>query len=444
MQLEGSGSSSAGPKRGGGHKPVRQGPPVFQDWDRPSGGSRPSAPAPVQRPPTYTDNDRWLKSTAPVFDMNAVKQAQERLKAAELTAQTAPNYSSYTEPEARVVTEFHKTTPEEAAKIPDVLWGKEDSKLDLDPEALRAKARNTLDHALRAQREHALGLDGMGKKTVGKVDQMTWEEYEALPAKQKAAVDFNTALVRAVNRDKAMQDEYKPNETQRSTYDDSIEKIFGEDGGSDLYAPETLAVLRQIKLEDTSADLDDFLGLNAAITEKDLKHLKIEQGPTIWEAEANPVQRDRYNLTENLATSTQKLEQALAMGRQALSNINRETLIDRNSDVEQILGGIAKAPKEMTGFGSPMRPNGDKTMDGYFQEAFEALSNKANAKDTDAILGTIKRDLFKPGEFEAFMAYADARSANAQRFNLNLEQNDGVSYRKPEYFRKMLGLEGSQ
>jgi hypothetical protein len=46
-----------------------------------------------------------------------------------------------------------------------------------------------------------------------------------------------------------------------------------------------------------------------------------------------------------------------------------------------------------------------------------------------------------PEEFDAFLAYADARSGNAARYGLDLGDAEDVKYRSPEKFRELLGLE---
>lgn len=433
-QLEGGSSGTSG----GSGKKRPAGPPL-------PGRNRPAPSQPTRSgPPIFSGTphrenvsiERMVRSTTP-FDMTQVADARAQLQELLTAKPNTSDPSHYLDNmEGHIASPYQVRTPEQAEEYRTQLNGGKDQQAEID------KARVTLEHSLRAQREHALGLDRAKPRVAGEVEAMTWEKYNALPEKQKAAIDFNTALVRAVRRDTNLQERYKATDQEKATYGEAVESMFGEDGGSDIYAPETVALLKQIEFDDTSADLDDFLGLHSAITAADLKHLKVEQGPTVFEAEANPVQLDRYQNAEALATSTQQLEMKLAQGRQFLDNIGRTTTTERNEHVD-LLGGISKQPGELLGFGAALDERGQKTLDGFFQEGFEALANKANAKDTDEILGTISAEL-SPSEMDAFKTYVEARVANAQRFNLAMGPTKGVKYRKPEEFLNLFNPKGAQ
>mgnify|MGYP000370241441 CR=1 FL=1 len=118
------------------------------------------------------------------------------------------------------------------------------------------EAQAKLDAALRARRVEALKVPGEEPAPEGskpkpgniakQTEPMTWEDYNALTPLRRSAVDYNTSLTRAVRRDRQMQDEYSPGDQQREAYDKTVARLFGEDGGSDWYAPETVALLQQI------------------------------------------------------------------------------------------------------------------------------------------------------------------------------------------------------
>lgn len=294
----------------------------------------------------------------------------------------------------------------------------------------------------RTLRKDALGEKG---EKHGKVKRMTYEQYAALDPMEKAAIDFNTMLVRAVRKDKHNQEEYDPTPAEVTTYDDTVERLFGEDRGSKLYAPETLGVLDQIKFRDESADLDDFLKLKAAITKRDLKNIEapsldfISEGLQPAPTEPAPARAD---LTQMLASRTQlMLQESLDRGNQLLQTTQQTAAVNRNEAVT-LLGGFANTPAAAPGYGAAVDEAGHKTMDGYFQESLEALARDESARDasTDKILSDMRATLSRPGEFEKFLAYADSFSANAQRFDDSLGAVEGVQYRTPEQFRELLGL----
>lgn len=289
----------------------------------------------------------------------------------------------------------------------------------------------------RTLRERSLG-------DAGKVQPMTWEEYNKLSDDQRAAVDFNTMLTKAVKRDTRLQDKYESTVTdkERSQYDLTVEKMFGEGQGSDLYAPETMAVLQQVKFDDRGADLDDFLGLQAAITEKDLKFLKPTETPQAVQLSGlSDIELDRVQLSQDLAESTQDMQASLAAGQDLMASMNQMAKQDRSFFLDQ-LGGITKeAPPPMAGYGT------DETSS-YFQQAFDMLAQPSvvgNKDLRDQLLANVYTDSQREDggfNYNAFLDYADTRSSMATRYDAPLGQADGVKYRTPEEFRKLLGLEG--
>ena len=359
------------------------------------------------------------------FDLNRVDTAESVLASAKEESE-APRYGGYIQAPANTYQPYSTAEPAPT------------------PEDKVAAANSELYQARRDERRHAIGADVQGPYQTGKpapgageVKQMTQEQYDALSDKERAAVDFNSMLVKAVRRDTKMADTYNPSPDEKTTYDAAINRIFGEDGGSEIIAPETVAVLNQIGFEDKTADLDDFLNLTAAINQKDLKDLKQVAGPTIGESQMNSVELNNYSLNETLATSTLQMEEALVRGNQLLSDITRTALLDRQDRVD-LLGGIPRtearlADRDIVGFG------GDEVSQ-YFQRGFEILANSENKGDQDQVLATMAAEL-SPSELNAFMQYADSRSGMATEYGIPLGGAEGVKYRTPEQFRTMLGLD---
>lgn len=315
--------------------------------------------------------------------------------------------------------------------------------------------RELLDRRLEFQQ--ALGNNVQGPKDpaqlqdlgVPETRRLTWEEYQALGPRQRAAVDFNAMLVQAVRKDRRLQGKYDATEEQRAKYDSSVEEMFGPDRGSETYAPETVGLLRQIGYDNDSADLDDFLGLGAAITSSDLddlKHLKqllpSEDAPAPTGGQLEPLEGTAAIRLENvrdLAASTQKMEAALAESTRLLQSMGKMSTLDRSGYVNTI-GGRGGDPKPLTGYGAPAI--GDSTtIDGMFQGYFEALANKD--EDSKALLAGLNQD-FAPDELDAFMTYAQNRSRNADVYGLDLGASPEVRYRTPEQMLKLLGLDSSK
>lgn len=308
---------------------------------------------------------------------------------------------------------------------------KENSTSKAERELQKEKGREEAYDAARLERAKILGVSDDSPTAAPELQELTADQYNKLTGRQKAAVDYNTILSEAVAKDLANQDEYKNVKgLARKTYDVAAEELFGKDRGSDLYAPETLAVLRQLNLKDELADLDDYLGLKTAITEDDLGALASDANRGRSNI-MNGSDMDRADYVGGLADKTEKLQQSLAEGNKMLQNFNTSSLADRVTDIGR-LGGNPDEVDAQLGFGTG-------EVDQYFQGAFDVLGNAENEKDRDQILSVMKSEL-KPDELDAFFQYADVRSKTAAQYNLPLGATEGVKYRTPDEFRKILGL----
>lgn len=333
----------------------------------------------------------------------------------------------------------------------------------------------------RAVRQDVLGIDQKAEPTygnrtvkkpaapgVGKIEERGDAWYNALSDRERAAVDFNTMLVDAVKKDLANQKAYNPTDNQRDSYDAYVTQMFGKDRGSKLYAPETMSLLLKLGrqdadgewngLQDTDADLDDFLGLNAAITADDISNLDLnvpertglmasvvrDQG---FESGTLPSQQYRLELSRQLADKTAMLQDSLAKGNAMLDTIYATSLVSRN-DVLKEVGGLVNTPKVMLGYReSQHNPDGTvKNLNTFYRDAFDLFADKkTKQEDRDAALAQISSPLTQD-EWQGFWEYADQRSANALRFGTQLTDTklaDGskMHQRSPQEFRELLGLD---
>lgn len=301
------------------------------------------------------------------------------------------------------------------------------------------KSQDALD---RAAREKALGLEG---RTTAAADvarstkAMTFEEYNALGDRQRAAVDYNTQIADAVSRDLENQDKYKDVSVgARENYDTRLKEMFGEDGGSDLYAPETLAVLSQLKLDDKLADMDDFLGLKVAITEDDLGMLTDDAGNIGRSAIESPRDDGRYDMINRVVDRSQNLQDALGRGNKLLEDFNTSALMARETELgdfgAKFIGPSTRAP----GWGASSTADGESTLDGTFQSAFDLLAAKNSTVSADEVLADIRAN-FTPEQQEAFFSYAKTRGNNAKTYGKELGQTAQVDYKKPDEFLELFG-----
>lgn len=327
----------------------------------------------------------------------------------------------------------------------------------------------------RGIRQDMLGIDRTPEPTygnrnakrpaapgVGKIQEMGDDWYNALSDREKAAVDFNTLLVDAVKKDLANQKAYDPTSNQKDSYDAYVEEMFGKDRGSTLYAPETVGLLMKLGrndkngewngLRDSDADLDDFLGLNAAITADDLTNIDLNvpeatgvvAGLTRSQELENgtlPSGQYRVELSRMLADRTATMQESLAKGNAMLDTIYSTSLVSRN-DILKEIGGLSNTPKTMLGYGETKRreDGGADNIDTYFRDAYDLIADKATKDERDAVLARISSPL-KPDEWQQFWEYADQRSANALRFGTPLTDTKEVNPRSPQEFRAYLGLD---
>lgn len=325
------------------------------------------------------------------------------------------------------------------------------------PEASLMEKTEPVEDKERKGRVEDLGLYGKdalhGPAEPAKVEEMTTDDYLKLTPKQRAAVDFNTILSSAVENDKAKQDQYIKNGIEDDTaYETRSRELFGEDRGSETFAPETLAVLSKLKLDDKLADLDDYLGLQVAITEDDLellnsdpvnktmqKVLDLPVGVTGAPGGTEPEDTSgRADYANSVANKTRDLQETLAKGNDLLQSFGSTVQRDIAGDAGRIGGDVDK-PDRALGFG------GNK-LDETFRDYYNILALKDGSVEAtpEDVLNDARANL-APEALESFFSYAETRSRNAKEYGMDLGDRkdfDGeVEFRKPEEFRKLLGLE---
>lgn len=294
--------------------------------------------------------------------------------------------------------------------------------------------------AARAATEQQLGLNGPKRN---KVYQMSDDEYLALSPRQRAAIDFNTALVTAVRQDKRNQEKYQQASTdssseavsgensisdeQRKLYESDIESMFGKGRDSDMYAPATVALLKDIGYENANADLDDFLNLKVAITDKDLKNFTDLTPKTGGKQVASPLFAEQALLSDK---TQMRLQEIIKQGELILGN-TYQTLTQSRSNETSSYGGLVPPMKNTAGF-TPGDPLTEK-----FQTAFEQLGASKEMVSPES-LGALNQWWTQAGvDPDTFWTYVNQRIDQAAVEGGTL---GSVGY-QPDEMRKLLGLE---
>ena len=174
----------------------------------------------------------------------------------------------------------------------------------------------------------------------GRFEEMTWEDYNTLDPETRAAVDANTLLREAVDKDTALVTQFDSNKDGRLSYaegrkhyaarDDknygnNYHRVFNRGGNVDYnkprdsdvgelndltYAPNTLAVLNMLDLNDKRGVIDDYLNGTAFVNADDIKekrHVR-KEGKTDYTYDAGG--RDALNVavTEGMQRVTQEFD----------------------------------------------------------------------------------------------------------------------------------------
>ncbi len=174
----------------------------------------------------------------------------------------------------------------------------------------------------------------------GRFEEMTWDEYNSLDPETRAAVDANTLLRDAVDKDTALVTQFDSNKDGRLSYaegrkhyaakDDknygnNYHRVFNRGVNVDnnrtqasevgelndlTYAPNTLAVLNMLDLNDKKGVIDDYLNGTAFINADDIsekRHVR-KEGKTSYTYDAGG--RDALNVavTEGMQRVTQEFD----------------------------------------------------------------------------------------------------------------------------------------
>lgn len=282
---------------------------------------------------------------------------------------------------------------------------------------------------------------------------MTWDEYEALSADQKAAVDFNTLLVEA--READLGGTASLTSAERETYNANVEKIFGKEGGSETLAPKTVELLSKIDFSAVGQDLDEFLSLERGITSEELENFKfsdkdIQTLQVLTQAGA-PTSGSSYNTSSTTTTNYGAIrgtENLAAVDTAAIQKTR--TMIEnamRNPDnalwsVEAALSGTAPTGFKSSdipigwGTGDTRTDNDQFEADTYYQNAYAALQDPG--QDAMTTIWADLNDPNIPGTKQEFLNYVNARTRNEAQYGSPNSEMAGL--RSAALIRDLVGL----
>lgn len=129
-----------------------------------------------------------------------------------------------------------------------------------------------LDYGVKAPKEQ-VQLSGDSFRT----GRMSQAAYDALTPQQRNAIRFNDLLIDAVQKDRAASQEG----ADMATYRTDVDEMFGTQGGSSTYAPNTMALLKGLGVGQLrNQDLDEYLSLDRAYDVDEIRNLQPWEGET--------------------------------------------------------------------------------------------------------------------------------------------------------------------
>lgn len=328
-------------------------------------------------------------------------------------------------------------------------WGEGAQGLLNPPGNPQLIARGIEDPAVTAAQEHEKFLvesrearkeaDLSAKQqTRDRTYELTWDQYNALSPQQKAAIDFNTQLVSARQKDLTV-DYDDPGKKEEKRYNISVKQMFGQGDGSRAFAPETVALLQQINFkgveEGIGSDLDDFLGLKTAISLGELNKMGLrEEDPILSAAAETPAQTQAFEVQDQLADRTAALQRSMAKAHTLIQDFNSSMLQQRNKYLNYFGAGVPNKVETQAGWG-------DDEDSMYFQRVFDLLADKD--VDADEVLKDFNTQIPQGDKRrKMFYDYATTMAQRGLDYNAKLGLQEGVKYRDPKPFLEILNQGG--
>lgn len=326
--------------------------------------------------------------------------------------------------------------------------------------------------------------------------EMTREEYLALPAEARAAVDFNSMLVDARARDRVQKRAGELPERQKNfdlgepayaisngaqienpnktdphwevrlpkDYEDMFEKVFGKKPIKELkyenpdkkvklppIRPEVLSLLNQLQYETKDpGDMKDFLKLRKGISMADIDNYLLDKDkPKLGDMSLlalvgeRSAKSRREKFVEEIAKLTLDLQERLVEQDKLIGSTVMSALEDRQGS--RMLAGANVGPSEVQlGFG-------DTEADQLFRDAFESLLNMPDRNEFLDNLNAIQTYVANDMNLDprSFMAFADTMLDNADKggdLGTGKEKKKGKdgevksTYRTPDEYRELFGF----
>lgn len=308
------------------------------------------------------------------------------------------------------------TTDNSPVKVPSRVPQVVRDRIAEEREGVPTKAETESQDRLRSQTSAALRHTGKVNVT-----ELTGDGYYGLTPEQRAAVDVNSQLYAAIVADKEAwkQGGYAKDEGDEE-YRATVEELFGKEGGSGMFAPRTVALLRELGLEndkDAPGDLDNYLNLSALLSSDDIAGMN--SGAT--GARADNAQRFSEAAVTRLADTLKSGQTLLDTARNRTGNVDLfgegqapigfNPLNDRDKELNLTFEILANSEEKVTSQQLQDQISAlvnafpgltSSSIYNYFDNRLKQYEYGRAAGDSAAILGgSAERSYLSPEEFRA-------------------------------------------
>jgi hypothetical protein len=262
-----------------------------------------------------------------------------------------------------------------------------------------------------------------------KVEEMSDEEFAALPARQKRAIEFNTAILNPLEKDlKASLQVSDVEPAQRKKYLAEVQRLFGKKGGSESYAPNTVRALQNLKLDLKGQDLDAFLNIDKSTVDD-------EELPLVQPGREYTPLADRSRLQQLISPeSSIAPSPGTPVGESLIPNVDRVNMLARAEGLDTAGMGQSNEDAQVRQIVDLLaRP--DATEEEFL------LMTGGEAANADQMLAILKND---PADYSKIKQYAEAVLQSTERMDIELSPNADVTWKTPDEFRKLFGIEGKK
>lgn len=320
-----------------------------------------------------------------------------------------------------------------------------------------AMLQNTAEGAKGyARSKSAAGAPPTARSQSLRAVPMTWDAYNALSDQQRKAVDYNTLLVEARQKDIGQQNPGAAagNPTE---YGEKVKRIFGEGGGSARPAANTVNLLDKIGLEAKGQDLDEFLSLDRAITLDELQEFKFSEGEVVGltgggtpkvhhggkAAPAPGLKKERdsnfgevRNLENTGRIETSAIDKAGAFIEGLMNDPNAKLWDFKSTTSTGLTGQRPPASEIPFGFGLlGERTGDDEVKEQTYRLAYEYLTNRGNT-DLEAFWAELSALEFTDEDVQDLWEVIDRRS------RADATADGDPSFRSGAEVREFAGLGG--